>query len=192
MIGTAISHYLSVDGSYFGESYDIRIWTTVWKSPWENVDEGVGNCGVCDWVCCVSVVWVWDGCGMGWGVILLVKFESNHYLNKPMPLTHWGWVTHICVSKLTIIGSDNGLSPGRRQAIIWANAGILLIRNLGTNFSEILSEIRAFSFKKIHLKMSSGEWRPFCLGLNVLKPLIVQTVSLSRLQMHWLLVWPGN
>ena len=57
-------------------------------------------------------------------------------------LTHWGRVTHICVSKLTIIGSDNGLSPGRRQAIIWTNAGILLIRTLGTNFSEILSAIK--------------------------------------------------
>ena len=56
-------------------------------------------------------------------------------------LTHWGWVTHICVNKLTIIGSDNGLSPGRRQAIIWTNAGILLIGPLGTNFSEILIEI---------------------------------------------------
>ena len=52
-------------------------------------------------------------------------------------LTHWGRVTHICVSKLTIIGSDHGLSPGRRQAIIWTNAGILLIRPLGTNFSEM-------------------------------------------------------
>ena len=81
-------------------------------------------------------------------------------------LTHWGRVTHICVSKLTIIGSDNGLSPGRRQAIIWTNAGILLIRTLGTNFSEILREIRAFSFKKMHFKMSSAKWRPLCLGLN--------------------------
>ena len=52
-------------------------------------------------------------------------------------LTHWGRVTHICVGNLTIIGSDNGLSPGRRQAIIWANAGILLIWPLGTNFYEI-------------------------------------------------------
>ena len=77
-------------------------------------------------------------------------------------------MTHICVSKLTIIGSDDVLSPGRRQAIIWTNAGILLIRTLGTNFSEILSEIHAFSFKKMHLKMSSAKWRPFCLGLNVL------------------------
>ena len=75
---------------------------------------------------------------------------------------------HICVDKLTIIGSDNGLSLGRRQAIIWTNAGILLIRTLGTNFSEILSEIHAFSFKKMHLKMSSVKSRPFCLGLNVL------------------------
>ena len=51
-------------------------------------------------------------------------------------LTHWGQVTYICVSNLTIIGSDNGLSLGRCQAIIWTNAGILLIRTLGTNFSE--------------------------------------------------------
>ena len=86
-----------------------------------------------------------------------------------MALTHWGRVTHICVSKLTIIGSDNGLSPGRRQAIIWTNAGILLIGPLGTNFSEISSEINIFSFKKMHFKTSSAKWRPFCLGLNVLK-----------------------
>ena len=77
-------------------------------------------------------------------------------------------MTHICVGKLTIIGSDNGLSPGRRQAIIWTNDGILLIGPLGTNFSEILIEIHTFSFKKMHLKMSSWKWRPFCLGLNVL------------------------
>ena len=57
-----------------------------------------------------------------------------------------GRVTHICVSKLTIIDSDNGLSPGRRQAIIWT---ILLIEPLGANFGEILIEIVTFSFKKI-------------------------------------------
>ena len=53
---------------------------------------------------------------------------------------------HIC--KLNIIDSDNGLSPGRRQAIIWSNAGVFLIRNLGTNFNKIFSEIHTFSFKK--------------------------------------------
>ena len=82
-------------------------------------------------------------------------------------LTHWGRVTHICVSILTIVGSDNGLSPGRRQAIIWTNAGILLIEHSRTKFSEILIEIQTFSFKKMHLKTSSAKWRPFCLGLNV-------------------------
>ena len=60
-----------------------------------------------------------------------------------------------------IIGSDNGLSPYGHQAIIWTNAGILLIGPLGTSFSEILIKIHAFSFKKMHLKMSSGKWRPF-------------------------------
>ena len=83
-------------------------------------------------------------------------------------LTHWGRVTHICVGKLTNIGSDNGLSPGRRQAIIWTNAGISLIGPLRTNLNEILIGIQTFSFKKMHLKMSSAKWRPFCLGLNEL------------------------
>ena len=71
-------------------------------------------------------------------------------------LTHWGRVTHICVSKLTIFGSDNGLSPGRRQAIIRTNAGILLFGPLGTNLSGILSEIHTLSFKKMHFKTSSA------------------------------------
>ena len=74
----------------------------------------------------------------------------------------------ICFGNLTIICSDNGLSPGRRQAITWTNVGILLIGPLGTNFSGMSIEIHTFSFKKIHLKMSSGKWRPFCLGLNML------------------------
>ena len=75
---------------------------------------------------------------------------------------------HICISKLTIIGPDNGLSPGRHQAIKGTSAGILLIRPLGTNFSEILIGIQTFSFKKMYLKMLSAKWQPFCLGLNVL------------------------
>ena len=85
-----------------------------------------------------------------------------------LKLTHWGRVTHICVSKLTIIGSDNGLSPDLRQAIIWTNSGILLIGPLGTNFNEISIEILTVSFKEMRLKVSSAKRRPFCLCLNVL------------------------
>ena len=73
------------------------------------------------------------------------------------PLTHWGRETHIYVSKLTDIGSNNGLSPDRRQAIIGINTRILVIRTIGTNFSDILSEIYTFSFKKMHVKMSSAK-----------------------------------
>ena len=83
-----------------------------------------------------------------------------------LSLTHWGRVTHICVGKLIILGSDNGLSPARRQAIIWTNTGILLIGPLGTNFSEVLIGVQTCSFKKMHLKMSSVKWRLVCLGLN--------------------------
>ena len=105
-------------------------------------------------------------------------------------LTHWGRVAPICVDNLTIIGSDNGLSPGRHQAIIWSNVEILLLEPLGTNFSEISIEIIIFSVKKMPLKMSSGNWRPFWLGLNELTlqvpvPKIYGSWTLSSL---WLLM----
>ena len=98
-----------------------------------------------------------------------------------------------------IWSSDNGLSPGRRQAIIWTNAGILLIGSLGTNFSEISIGIQTFSLRKMHLKMSSAKWRPFCLGLNVLThwPLGAAGVNLRRTldsilkkKTGIILVWP--
>ena len=79
-------------------------------------------------------------------------------------LTHWGRVAHICVGNLGIIDLGNGLSPGRRQAIIWTNAEILLIGPMGTNFNVSLFEIHAFPFT-FHLKMSSGKLRPFCVSL---------------------------
>ena len=82
-------------------------------------------------------------------------------------------MTHICVSKLTIIGLDNGVSPGRRQAIIWTDAGILLIGPVETNFREILIEINIFSFKKMELKASSCETaailsRPQCVNVKTM------------------------
>ena len=91
-----------------------------------------------------------------------------NYYPGALPLTHWGRVTHMCVVKLTTIGSDNGLSPCQRQAIIWTNARILFIRTLGTNLSEILGEIHSFSFSKMRLKMLSAKCRLFGLRLNEL------------------------
>ena len=93
-------------------------------------------------------------------------------------------MTHICVGNLTIIVSDNGLSPYRRQAIILTDAQTLWIGPLGTKFSEIVLEIHTFSFKKMHLKMSYGKWRPFCLGLNVLSEILIKIQSFSLTKMH--------
>ena len=93
--------------------------------------------------------------------VSVFTFDAHIDICSEDALTHWGRATHIFVGKLTIIVSDNGLSPGRRQAIIWTIAGILLIGPLGTNSSEILIGIQTFSFKRMHLKMSSAKWRPF-------------------------------
>ena len=71
------------------------------------------------------------------------------------------------------IGSDNGLSPIRRQVIIWTNDDIVnwtLGNKLQWNFiqnSHIFSQENAF-------ENDSGKWRPFCLGLNLLNPTIAQ------------------
>ena len=100
-------------------------------------------------------------------------------------LTHWGRVTHICVSKLTIIGLDNGLSPDRRQAIIWTNDGLLLIGPLEAFFSEILIEILTVSSEKMRLKVSSAKRRPFCLGLNVL--MTIQTPDYTCTWWPWVM-----
>ena len=108
-----------------------------------------------------GLIWYWVSV-----VILLIVGDPCYHL------TYWGRVTHLCVCKLTSVATVNGLSHGRRQTIIWNNAGILLIRPLGTNFSEFLIEIQTFSFKKIRLKMSSAKWRPFCLGFNVLTDIL--------------------
>ena len=111
-------------------------------------------------------------------VMALCHQTMSHYLNQCWPrlmtsaiqghneLTH---LPHIYASvKWVSIDSDNGLSPGRCQPIIWTNTDILSIRTQGTYFNEILFEIQIFSFKKMHLNMSSAKWRPFFPGENKL------------------------
>ena len=96
---------------------------------------------------------------------IIYHFHESQWLEK---LIEAEWRIYVSVN-YAITGSDNGLSPGRHQGIIWTNAGILLIGPLGTNISEISIEILTFSFKKMHLELSSGKGHPFCLGLNVLR-----------------------
>ena len=99
---------------------------------------------------------------------MVFLYPTGGLYSAELILIVWGRVMHICICKLTIIGSDNGSSPGRRRAIIWTNTGILLIGPIGTNFFEFLIRIQIFSVKKMQLKMLSAQWCPFCLCLNVL------------------------
>ena len=127
-------------------------------------------------------------CTIQLGAILQGVLMILNHKTSVRSLTHWGRVTHICVSDLTSIGSDNGLSSGRRQTIIRNNAGILLIRPLGTNFNEFSVEILIFSFKKMRLKVSSAKRRPFCLGLYELNLLLyIPWANKSITQITWLL-----
>ena len=77
-----------------------------------------------------------------------------HYISFWIPIhwTHWCRVTRKCVNKLSIISSNNGLSHGRRQAIIWTNARILLIGPLGTKFNDIYSKFIHFHSRRYFWK----------------------------------------
>ena len=79
-----------------------------------------------------------------------------------------------------IIGSYNGLLPVRHQAIIWTNAGLLSIGSLRTIFSEILVSIPNFSSTKMHLKISSAKWQPFCPICEELKYFSTDKTSSSH------------
>ena len=99
-------------------------------------------------------------------------------------LTHWGRVTHICFRKLTIIGSDNGLSPGRRPAIIWTN----------TEYCQLdpweQTSVK-FSVKFIYFHWENAfenvvhKWRPFCFGLNVLSNMGLMMMMMMTMKMRW-------
>ena len=70
---------------------------------------------------------------------------------------------------------------------------MLFIRTLGTNFSEILSEINTFSFRKTHLKMSSAKWLQIRIGLHVLKAYLHETSSFMvacKMEEDWITCMP--
>ena len=106
----------------------VRLWAKLRNTEWTNFREIMTGHN-----CCRS--WLVTFCGVP-------DHNQGPYgfkdIYRKCILSHWGRVTHLCVGNLTIIGSDNGLSPGRRQAITWTNVGMLLIGPIGTNFSEML------------------------------------------------------
>ena len=76
------------------------------------------------------------------------RYSMKAFINALWITRYERWVIK------AIIGSDNGLSPVRRQAIIWSNAGLLLIGLMRSTFIEIWIQIH-FLWKKIDLEMSS-------------------------------------
>ena len=115
-----------------------------------------------------------------WYFVFKFKFQSSWF--PTFQLTYWNQVTHVSMytCNLTIIGSDNGLSPDRRQASTWTNAEISLIVPVETNCSDFFySKSVHFHSTEMHLKTSSVKWRPFCLRLNVL------TISHCQFDNSW-------
>ena len=125
---------------------------------------------------CAWPIWVELTCYLGNDTVIST-------LSTDRQLTHWDRVKHICVSKLIIIGSDNGLSPE------WQCWNIVYWTFGYKNIIENLIAIYTFLLKKMHLKMLSGKWRPFCLGLNVLN---IPMTAWPKLGIHTKLENIGN
>ena len=118
-------------------------------------------------------------------------------------LTHWGRVTDICVSILTITGSDNGLSPGRRETIIWTDDGIALIGALGSKLQwnlnrNLYSFIQENEFVNVIWKLAVTFFRPQYVNnfIRVTKsnfsiPLIRRFCRIIK-TLHRVYVWHGR
>ena len=95
-------------------------------------------------------IWVrsWNcGCLVTWFCYQLIAKPGNKTATVPWPDPY----TYVCISKPASIDSDNGLSPIRRQAIIWTIVELLLI--------------------VFHWSLTwkyPTQWRTACLGLNIL------------------------
>ena len=89
-------------------------------------------------------------------------------------LTHWGWVTHVCVGKQGHHWFRYGLLPVRLKAIIWTNAGKKLMWLVGTRpmGKLIVIWIKTQPFLttlNLTLKTSSCRMAAICLSINVLR-----------------------
>ena len=106
-------------------------------------------------------VWKW--------VSHFIPHFTGHVITHPCwDLNHCGRMTHICISKLIIIGSDNGLSPNRRQAIVRTKAGLLLIDNTfqcNWNWNSNVF-IHENVFENVVWKVAAIWSRPQCVELN--------------------------
>ena len=105
-------------------------------------------------------------------------------------LTHWGREMYICVSELTSIGSDNGLSPGRRQAIIWTDAGILSIRTKEQTSVKFQSQFKHFISRKCVWKCRLENVGHFVSVSMCLEPFPCWTCLAYWFVVYWMgLVW---
>ena len=134
---------------------------------------------------------IWTHWGLKISNILQATFSTTHRRQDTVwtndDAVHWHYMASLGLCKLAIIGSDNGLSTGLRQTIIWTGAVILSIWTLGTKLSEMLIGIHMFSFKKSYLNMSSAKVRRLCLNINVLPYTGIQNILTTRF--HFMCEW---
>ena len=104
--------------------------------------------------------------------VILSKPFKQHFINISVLYTSINSLrpsdAYGCVSKLTIIGSDNGLSPRRHQAIIWINAGILKLDPWEQISVKFQSQLKHFhlenALENVVCEMASILSRPQCVN----------------------------
>ena len=99
---------------------------------------------------------------------IIIKLAVHMYHETVIILmSHSGRLTHICVSKLTLIGSDKAWHLVGTKPLSELMLGYCWLDPQEQNSAKF-NQNSYIIIKKIHLKMSSWYWWPFCLGLNVI------------------------
>ena len=124
----------------------------------------------------------------------VINFIKEVVVTDRFHCTRWLWDLYSSARAL------RHNSVGKLEAITWTNAAILLIRTLGTNLSEIISEIQIYSFKKcisnVVWKMAAILSRPQCVNIGHLGPArggkIWITCIFDRCHRSWAAVTPAK
>ena len=120
----------------------------------------------------------WTGLGLKW--LLEKKLIHLQCLKHPLFTLHWFLSKHNWQHRRGYLVREKP-TVGLKQMIFPHECWYTVNSTCAKNFSEILNELYIFSFKKMDLRMPSGNWRPFCLGLNILTSISPHLIPIAIL-----------
>ena len=109
------------------------------------------------------------------------EFKPKHL---QCPKHYWFHIPLHKLSQVVVVTFANSSPPSATYILQWIEAALVEIMACRLN-QLILIKIQNFSFTKMHPKISSAKWRPFCPGGDELSIWDRKSTKTSRCHHHW-------